>query len=504
MSLRASILSGLAARFVTALGHFLLVPVYLHLLGPRQFGWVGVYLTVTALAALLDLGLSQSLTREVAQGMTDASRRPELRSVLAAFERLFLALSAAILAVVTLGGPRFASVWLEMDAVTPREAASIFALIGVSIALTFLASLYFAALNGMHRQPLANAILIVSFVVRNGGAALVLWLIARSPVAMFAWQAGATLLVVLATRTCVRSYLPPSRPQAGRSGLRVLSRVKGFAAGIALMNLVSGLTQQADKLTLVRLVPLAQFGAYTLASQLTVGMQIISSVFVVALFPRLAAAAVDAGTGKESRQMFRKSSQGLAVLAVSIPSVIAWRPVEMMLAWTGNAALAQRLSVVVTLMMIAAALNATLVVPYTSLIAQGRVGVALRLTLLQSATFLALLLPLATRHGLEGAALASLAGQLVLFAAYGRLIHRTGLGGGLLAWIGDWCPAALAGTSAGALSVWAIPSVHSQAAAVLVVFVTLGAAVAASVAVTSTMRNEAVRMGRRAHRAMFS
>ena len=178
MSLKASIVSGLLARFMTALGHLLLAPVYLHFLGPSEYGWVGVYLTVTALSALLDLGLSQALTREVAQSGGTAGAQPDLRGLVRTFELVFIVLAVVLCLIIGLGGPRFASTWLELDAVEPRRAAMIFALIGGGVAATFVSGMYVATLNGLHRQPLANALSLATFVVRSGGAALVLWLVA--------------------------------------------------------------------------------------------------------------------------------------------------------------------------------------------------------------------------------------------------------------------------------------------------------------------------------------
>ena len=135
---------------------------------------------------------------------------------------------------------------------------------------------------------------------------------------------------------------------------------------------------------------------------------------------------------------------------------------------------------------------------------QRRVGAALRLTAIQTAIFLAALFPLAAAYGLEGAAFATLTGQVVLFTAYGLLIQLSRLGGGLLAWIRDWAPAAFAGMATGALSAWLIPPAQSRAIAVLVVVATLGIAVAASVLLSSTIRHEAAQVGKRVRRAMSS
>jgi hypothetical protein len=59
-------LANYAGRFWLNLLSFLLVPVYLHYLGVEAYGLIGAFYAVISFINLLDLGLSTTVSREVA------------------------------------------------------------------------------------------------------------------------------------------------------------------------------------------------------------------------------------------------------------------------------------------------------------------------------------------------------------------------------------------------------------------------------------------------------
>ena len=61
--------SGLAARVLPGLASVLVVPLLVHILGAQQYAAIGIFLTVQALSAVLDVGLATSISR--AGGMVD-------------------------------------------------------------------------------------------------------------------------------------------------------------------------------------------------------------------------------------------------------------------------------------------------------------------------------------------------------------------------------------------------------------------------------------------------
>ena len=115
---RNVLLSYISQAYVTGIG-LVMVPFYLQYLGAEAYGLVGFFTMLQAWFQLLDMGLSPTLSREVARFRAGAVTGGQLRLLLRAMEYFFLgiALLAALAAVAASGF--IATQWLQ-----PRELAA--------------------------------------------------------------------------------------------------------------------------------------------------------------------------------------------------------------------------------------------------------------------------------------------------------------------------------------------------------------------------------------------
>src|ERR1700691_5372337 len=70
-SIRHNLSANLISKFLGAIISLACVPIYIHVLGVAGYGVIGIWITLDTLAKLLDLGLSPTMTRELA-----ATERP--------------------------------------------------------------------------------------------------------------------------------------------------------------------------------------------------------------------------------------------------------------------------------------------------------------------------------------------------------------------------------------------------------------------------------------------
>ena len=111
----------------------------------------------------------------------------------------------------------------------------------------------------------------------------------------------------------------------------------------------------ADKFLLSALLPLEQFGYYMLANALAGGInQLVGPVFGT-MFPRLSQVAAT-GNRAAFSAIFHDTAQFLAVLVIPLAVLLALFPAEVLLAWTGNAVLADNSMRVLSLLAIANAM----------------------------------------------------------------------------------------------------------------------------------------------------
>ena len=75
--------AGVASTAWTAIVTICTVPIYLHYLGVEAYGLIGFYTALQGVFAVLDLGLSQSMNREVARASSGEEERARARDLLA-------------------------------------------------------------------------------------------------------------------------------------------------------------------------------------------------------------------------------------------------------------------------------------------------------------------------------------------------------------------------------------------------------------------------------------
>ena len=82
-TVRTNILANLAGQGWSALLQLLLLPLYLHFLGVEAYGIVSLYVVLITSVQIFDLGLAQTLNRELARWRGRPERTAEVRDLVA-------------------------------------------------------------------------------------------------------------------------------------------------------------------------------------------------------------------------------------------------------------------------------------------------------------------------------------------------------------------------------------------------------------------------------------
>ena len=104
-SVKLNTAANLSARVWTAVVHLAFVPLYVSYLGIEAYGLIGVFTSLLALFALLDLGLSATLNRELAKLTAIAGSGREARDLLRTLETLDWPAALAIGLCIELAAP---------------------------------------------------------------------------------------------------------------------------------------------------------------------------------------------------------------------------------------------------------------------------------------------------------------------------------------------------------------------------------------------------------------
>lgn len=428
MSLKKNIFANYASQiFVTLIG-IVMVPMYVRYMGAEAYGLVGFFAMLQAWFNLLDMGLSPSVARETSRFRGGATDSYFYCSLLRVLQLIFFAV--AILGGVAMFSAAgwIAESWLNVKTLPLPQVRQSIQLMAVAVALRWMSGLYRGCIAGSERLVWLSSYNTLVASLRFLGVLLILKWIDNSPVAFFSYQLGVSSLELMGLAVKARQLKPPLLPGQTLAWsptllFKPIAPVLKFSLSIAFTSSVWVLVTQTDKLILSKLIPLADYGYFSMAVLVAGGVMIISGPISGALLPRMAKLhAQDDERGLI--RLYRQATQGVAVIAFPACLVLAFFSEQVLWAWTGDAVVATKAAPVLALYAVGNGFLAVSAFPYYLQYAKGD----LKLHLIGNALFIVLLIPSLVwatwRFGVIGAGWAWLAANLAYFALWVPLVHR--------------------------------------------------------------------------------
>lgn len=458
MTLRKNILANYVSQiYVTAVG-ILMVPLYIKYMGPEAYGLVGFFAMLQAFFNLLDLGLTPTVARESARFNGGASSTLDYRRLVRALEGVFfgVALFGALLLFI-LATP-IAGNWLNASLLSQSEIIPALQLMAIIIGLRWMCGLYRGVISGAERLVWLSGFNICVATARFVLVLPILMFIDSSPLMFFGYQLGVAVLE-LAGLSWMAYRIMPGVP----AGQRIqwewapLKPVLKFSLSIAFTSSIWVLVTQTDKLVLSKILPLADYGYFTVAVLVASGIMIVSGPISSAIMPRMARLQAE-HKHDELISVYRQATQLVSITAIPAALVLILFAPQVLWAWTGDDALVQRAAPALSLYAIGYAFLAVGAFPYYLQYAKGN----LRLHLIGNAIFVLLLIPSivwsATQYGMTGAGWAWLISNVIYFLFWTPLVHRRFAPGLHVGWLlNDIARPILLPLTAAALAVYFIP-----------------------------------------------
>ena len=428
MSLKRNILASYASQIYVTLVGILILPLYLKYMGAEAYGLVGFFTMLQAWFNLLDMGLTATVARETARfkgGATDAL----------SYRRLWRALQLIFFVVALLGGGAmfgFSSViangWLKVQTLPLAQVQLALQLMAVGVALRWMSGLYRGCISGSERLVWLGGFNAFVATLRFVGVLPVLIWVGHSPAVFFTYQL--LVAVVELAGLAAKAYglfpaVPPGQ-QLGWSPASLFAPIKpvlNFSLTIAFTSSVWVLVTQTDKLVLSKLLPLADYGYFTLAVLAASGVMMISGPISGALLPRMARLQAE-GNEAGLISLYRNATQMVAVIAIPACLVLAFFAEQVLWVWTGDVHAAAQAAPVLRLYALGNGFLTIAAFPYYLQFAKGDV----KLHWIGNTIFLLLLIPSLVwatwQYGTTGAGYAWLGSNAVYFFAWVPMVHK--------------------------------------------------------------------------------
>jgi O-antigen/teichoic acid export membrane protein len=441
---KRNIIANFAGQSWAALMGLVFVPLYIKFLGIEAYGLIGFFAMLQGAFQILDLGLRQTMNREMARYSVLPDKADEARNLVRTLETVYWVIGIMISAGVLIAAPFIAEHWIKAGSIPVKTVQHALMIMGVLVAFQWPLSFYEGGLMGLQRQTLANGIRIGISTLGGLGAIFILWKVSSTITAFFAWQIVVNALyVALLTFFLWRSLPPTDRsPSFTPQLLRTIWR---FAAGMSGISIAAIILTQLDKVILSRMLSLEMFGYYTLAGVVSgvVPIMLAGPIFN-AVFPRFTALVTmrdEAGI----KLLYHQSSQLIAVLVLPVAAVLSFFSYDILLVWTGNANTAGIASPIVSVLVIGMALNAIMTMPYTLQLSHGWTNIGLFITIFLIITLVPVIYVMTTHYGAVGAAGAWVILNIIYMLIGVPLTHRRLLKGEMKRWfIEDMIPPAAA------------------------------------------------------------
>jgi O-antigen/teichoic acid export membrane protein len=363
-----NIIANFAGKFWSLFSVFLFVPLYIDFLGFESYSVISFTLVLAGLIAILDAGLTATLSREFARA---DKTREEKQNILGTLESVYFLLISVAVTILFIFSHVIAAQWLNVAGFSTEELSLFLKLVSFEVGFQMLFRFYLGGLFGLEFQVAANVLQVGWGMVRNGLVVLLIYFLPTLQV-FFIWQAASTILFTIILKFVLQKRL------AGQGAFNfcftinklVLKEVWRFAGGMMLISIVAAVNTQLDKLTISKMLSIESLGYYTLAVSLSTGLVAIVSPISVALLPRFTALYSEK-KNDDAAKLFLMVNLLTSVIIFSLMANMSFFSKELIWIWTGRLELAAKVEILLPIIGMSYAMLSLQIIPFNVAIANG-------------------------------------------------------------------------------------------------------------------------------------
>lgn len=410
------------------------VPYIVKRLGPEGYGLVGFFTMLQGWMLLLDVGLSNTVTREAARSTIDISSRALFSKILKTVMLWFGSIAIAIAISVFLLAPYIVKYWLKSEGIPFNELSNAIKIIGVAIACRFLLGPLRGILIGQNKQVLANALnmffstlkfIIVIPVLDTFGSTVTIYFKHQ----LFSMLLELILYIILTIKSFVISekYLP-------LEASKCINNVWKFALSIAFTNGAWIIFTQLDKVILSKYLSLKEFGYYSLAIVAANGLNLINGPISQAILPRMSRLFIE-GKIEDLFETYHKATQIVAIIIAPSSIVLAFNAEHILYLWTGDFLISQNASNILFWYALGNGILAMVAFPYYLQYAHGNLKLHVQGNIIYLFVVIPALVVACIRWGAVGAGIVWLTFNTMYLIGFTWIVHRKFMNSGHCRWL---------------------------------------------------------------------
>ena len=407
-----SLFANLSGQFIGLVLPIVISPIVLRIIGPSQYGLIGIFNTLLSVTVIFDYGFALVINREIARQSTEG--RALLRTIQGSLELLLLAIGLLMTVAALAASGWLVTHWLQVAPEQFQETRECIIIGAAALCLPRVKAFAVAVLNANHRQVEQNVLSLSANLMRYIAGLLSLLFISKTAVVYLIVQLMISIVesILFHIRAWSGTARTPEAPLwSGRYIRSVLPDLcANWGANAAAIVLLT-----ADKLIASGGASIAEYGRYVLVGSV---MGVLASTVAMCqqVYLPLMVRQFTADDGQNLLASYRTFSAISAALV--IPAAIGtafFGDHLLMLLMGNNVGSLPYFWTILVMLALGGILSAFTRIAHTMQIAAGRPDVALKFNLV-SAFIYPLVLWIGVKHkGLEGAAGVWLAFNIIYF-----------------------------------------------------------------------------------------
>jgi O-antigen/teichoic acid export membrane protein len=398
-----NILSNVLSRIWSIGIGLAMIPIYTSILGMEAYGLVGFYATLIGSLAILDLGLSATLSRELARSMALKTPSEKLQNLVYSLEGIYWCFAIILSVLIILFAPVIANHWVKAEKLNTEQITNSIMLMGGIIAFQWPQSIYNGGLMGLQQLVPLNIASTIWNTIKSIGVVFVLKFISAQIEIFFLWQILTTAFMTFTLRYLLWKKLPKSDSKPTFSILEIKNIWK-FAAGMTGISLATFCLSQIDKIVLSKILTLKEYGFYIISWAVGTSILLGTNILGAIILPKITET-VALGDNQLILSNYHRYNRLIASIVAPLGILLCFFSYDIIFLWTQNRETSLSIWLAVSILSAGSLFNSFMHLPYYLMLAYGNTKFTIYQNIVASILLTPLLFWWTDKWGITGATL---------------------------------------------------------------------------------------------------
>lgn len=310
------------------------MPIFLLNMGPEAYGLIAIFTLVQAWFALLDAGISQSISRQTARYYAGTLTCQDYCNLYNGLHVAFLFICSFVLVLLLINIDGLAGSWLNVKKINSEDVSYILGIIFVCVFMRCIGGLYRGVINGAEKIVWLSFFNIALATLRFVLVIPYLYLYDFKVLKYFEYQFFIALFEYIILFWKKNNLIPKNKINIKQSFIEVC-RNKAFIINIGIASTIWLLISQFDKLLLSKYVSLSDYGYYSMAVMLASVILLCSSPVGNAILPRLTNL-ISREKKEEAINIYMQLTKFVCIIIAMVGFIIILNIDQVVLTWIGD------------------------------------------------------------------------------------------------------------------------------------------------------------------------